>query len=197
MNDEAGPTTWVGQLQHGDPAAAQRLWEAYFERLVGLARRKLAGAPRRAADEEDVALAAFHSFYRGVQQRKFPRLNDRDDLWQVLVVLTARKAIDQRVHDHRQKRGGGAVRGESVFDADKGAGIQQVVGTEPSPEFAAEVAEEFVRLLHALREEDLRKIALAKFEGLTNEEIATRQNCSLRSVERKLALIREIWKDEL
>ena len=49
-------THWIGLLEAGDPAAAQKLWQAYFQRLVGLARKKLRGTPRRAADEEDVAL---------------------------------------------------------------------------------------------------------------------------------------------
>ena len=47
--------------QGGDPAAAQRLWERYFHRLVGLARAKLQGHPRRAADEESDELAPNHS----------------------------------------------------------------------------------------------------------------------------------------
>jgi ECF sigma factor len=40
-------THWITQLKTGDPAAAQRLWECYFLRLVKLARKKLGGAPRR------------------------------------------------------------------------------------------------------------------------------------------------------
>src|SRR5262245_11049219 len=49
-------TCWLDLLRAGDPAAAQKLWEGYFRRLVGLARARLRAAPRRAADEEDVAL---------------------------------------------------------------------------------------------------------------------------------------------
>ena len=40
-------THWIGQLRAGDPVAAQHLWEGYFRRLVGLARGKLQGLPRR------------------------------------------------------------------------------------------------------------------------------------------------------
>src|SRR5438874_1896729 len=52
-------TNWLQALQVGDPEAAQKLWERYFQRLVSLARSRLRGAPRRAEDEEDVALSAF------------------------------------------------------------------------------------------------------------------------------------------
>src|SRR5262245_43166917 len=107
MAPEGSVTHWLGQLQAGDPAAAQPLWQRYFRRLVGLARQRLRHAPRRAADEEDVALSAFDSFCRGAEQGKFPRLHDRDNLWRLLVALTARKAVDLIRHEDRQKRGGG------------------------------------------------------------------------------------------
>ncbi len=62
MESDESVSQWLGQLQAGDPTAAQKLWERYFRRLVGLARKKLRAAPRRAADEEDVALSAFTGF---------------------------------------------------------------------------------------------------------------------------------------
>ena len=61
----------------GDRDGAQALWNVYFQRLVALARVRLRGTPRRAADEEDVALSAFDSFFRGVERGRFPQLGDR------------------------------------------------------------------------------------------------------------------------
>src|SRR5438067_6883003 len=136
---------WIGQLQAGDHAAAQKLWERYFQRLVGLARKKLQGQPRRAADEEDVALSAFASFCRGAEAGRFPRLTDRDDLWRLLVTMTERKAFNLVRDEHRLKRGGGAVQGESALhrpDDSTVRGLDDCAGREPTPEFAAEVAEE-------------------------------------------------------
>jgi hypothetical protein len=89
MSTVSSVTQWVNRLQAGDRAAAQKLWEGYFQRLVRLARQKLRGTPRRARDEEDVALSAFDSFCRGAEAGRFPRLGDRADLWQLLVVITA------------------------------------------------------------------------------------------------------------
>src|SRR5262245_60587 len=100
-------TQWIDRLKAGDPDAAQKLWERYFRRLVGLARKKLRSAPRRAADEEDVALSAFDSFCRNAEQGRFPQLLDRDSLWRLLVVFTARKSAHLRRDEGRQKRGGG------------------------------------------------------------------------------------------
>ncbi len=192
---EESVTKWMNELAHGDELAAQRLWEHYGERLVRLARRKLGGARRGVADEEDVMLSAFNSLCEGFAAGCFPWVTDRHDLWKLLVTITARKAYAQVKRQLRQKRGGGNERGESAFGGGEegDGGIEQVVGREPTPEFAAGVAEECERLLAALDEESLRKIALDKLEGYTNEEIAQRMDCSLSTVKRRLSRVREIW----
>lgn len=110
--DSAGTVThWLDALQRGDGAAAQRLWEAYFRRLIGLAHRNLGGVPRGPSDSEDVVLSAFDSFYRGVAGGRFPQLADRDDLWRVLVTLTVRKASNAARKEAAAKRGGGQAAG--------------------------------------------------------------------------------------
>jgi DNA-directed RNA polymerase specialized sigma24 family protein len=191
---------WLDGLKAHSPAAAQKLWERYFARLVRLAHQKLPRHGRRAYDEEDVALSAFHSFCAGVEEGRFPRLNDGDNLWRLLVVLTARKAQARIRHQTRQKRGSGRVQGESVFlgrdDAPSEGGIDQVEGPEPTPAFALEVAEECQRLLDLLGDETLRSIALLKMEGYVVEEIAAKLGCAKRAVERRLQLIRKTWSAE-
>lgn len=194
-------TGWISRLEAGDAAAAQQLWERYYQRLVGLARKKLRQLPRRAADEEDVVLSAFDSFCRGVAGGRFPQLEDRDNLWRLLMVITARKAHDLIQRERRQKRGGGAVRGESalqraVEESAAGAGLDQVVGRAPTAAFAAQVAEQCQRLLDTLASSDLRAVAIWKMEGYTNQEIADKLGCVPGTVERKLRVIRSLWKRE-
>ena len=58
------------------------------------------------------------------------------------------------------------------------------------------VAEECRRRLDGLRDDSLRRIALLRMEGYTNEEIAERLGCGLRSVSRKIDLIRRTWLGE-
>ena len=197
MNDEA-VTEWFRRLTpNGDSEAAQRLWDHYYTRLLHLARQKLGPRNRRMSDEEDVVLSAFDSFYRAAAAGRFPRLDDREDLWKLLVAITARKAADHRKHQNRQKRGGGDVRGESAFDTDRAestAGIDGVVGDEPTPEFAAEVAEQYAWLLTQLGDETLRRIASLRLENYSLMEIAEALGCSLRTVKRRLAMIRAKWE---
>ncbi|HEY2154573.1 MAG TPA: ECF-type sigma factor, partial [Isosphaeraceae bacterium] len=44
-------------------------------------------------------------------------------------------------------------------------------------------------------DDDQQAVAIAKLEGLTNEQIAARLNRALRTVERRLKLIRKIWEE--
>ena len=199
---ERSVTLWLRQLQAGDSAAAQQLWQRYVERLIRLASRKLGDLPRRVADEEDVVLSAFKGFLRGVEEGRFAQFDDREDLWQVLVVLTERKAIGLRREIRADKCGGGQVRGESVLEGDfamssVAPGICQLAGCEPTPQFATQVHEEFSRLYGLLTDDTLRQIARGKLEGYTNAELAARLSLSLRAVERKLQLIRRQWSQEV
>jgi RNA polymerase sigma factor (sigma-70 family) len=200
MSADGSVTRWVTALKEGDAAAAQPLWERYHRRLVALAREKLRASRRRAADEEDVVQSAFHSFFQGVARGRFPQLDDRDNLWRLLVVITARKALDQVAHEYSKKQGGGTLQGESRMNPGgpgwNEAAIEQVVGTEPTPEFAAQVAEEYERLLDLLGDNTLRQVAVWKMESLTADEIAERLDCSRRTVARKLETIRIIWSEE-
>ncbi|MBY0398625.1 MAG: RNA polymerase subunit sigma-70 [Thermoleophilia bacterium] len=198
-------TCWIEVLKgdgrpEGLDRATRALWERYYDRLVRLARSRLKPAAGGLApagfDEEDVALSAFHTFCRMASDGRFPRLDDRDDLWRLLVTLTARKAANQRKAALRKKRGGGQVLDEAAINGRDDAGLDalaQVVGDEPTPEFAAMVAEEFRRLLGVLRKPEFVTIALRKFEGHTNAEIAREFGCVERTIERKLDIIRRTW----
>jgi len=191
----ADSITWcLDLLKRGDRDAAERLWEVYIQRLIGLARVKIGGGARRAADEEDVALSAFDSFCRRAERGQFPRLSDRDDLWQLLVVLTERKAIDLLRREGRKVRGEGKV--VSLSD-ESGPSSGALLDPAPSPEFAAQAADEFRRLLGLLGDESLRNVALWKMEGYTNKQIAGRLGCIEQTVERKLRSIRQIWTGAL
>jgi DNA-directed RNA polymerase specialized sigma24 family protein len=193
MSSDGSVTHLIGMLKNGDRAAAQRLWEIYFGRLVGLARSRLRSVSRRVSDEEDVALSAFESFYRRAERDQFPKLEDRDDLWQLLFVLTVRKAINLERHEGRKSRGGGRV--QRLADLE-GLDLDGILGAEPSPELAAQMTEECQRLLGRLGDDTLRAVAVWKMEGYTNAEVAARLGCVEQTVERKLRLIRAAWSRE-
>ena len=178
-------THWLLELQAGNRDAVRPIWERYYLRLVSLAKVRLSGVPRRMADEEDVVLMAFDSFCRGAEQGRFPDLHDRQCLWSVLVLITARKAANQAVYESRQKRAHSLTNLEGEL-----AAIEEIAARDPTPEFCAQAAEEYRGLLLGLGDKTLQSIAVWKMEGYTNDEVAGKLNCSSRTVERKLELIR-------
>jgi RNA polymerase sigma factor (sigma-70 family) len=187
--DKGSVSGWVSQLQDDGDAATQRLWERYFRRMVGLARARLRGAGMP-GEEEDIALSAFASFCQAARQRRFPQLANREDLWRLLVLLTARKVRHRRRLEQTQKRGGMARSSDFELEVD------EIVGREPTPEFAVQVAEELESRLARLKKEDLVAIALRKLDGYTNDEIAAQLGCARSTVERRLRLIRLQWSEE-
>jgi DNA-directed RNA polymerase specialized sigma24 family protein len=144
-------------------------------------------------------LPAVRCFFARAASGRFPAINDRVDLWRLLVVIAARKVRAVTRRQHRLKRGGGLVRNASVLPCGDNPADSDffafVAGNEPAPESAAIVAEEFRRLLGALGDETLRAVALARLEGSTRDEIAARLGCARRTVARQLKLIRTIWEE--
>jgi RNA polymerase sigma factor (sigma-70 family) len=199
MPSTGSVTNWIALLKEGNRDAAQELWQRYHQRLLALARKRLVGARKRSADESDVMQSVWDSFFRAAEQGRFPRLTDRNDLWRLLVVITARKAIDLVKRERQLNQGGGKLAGESALllglGEDAEAGIELVVGKEPTPEFANQVAEECQRLLDQLPDEQLRTIAVWKMEGYTNEEIGRKIECAVATVERRLKVIRKLWDE--
>jgi RNA polymerase sigma factor (sigma-70 family) len=180
----ASITRLIRAVQDDRASAVGTLLAVYFERLVQLARARLHNMPGMAGYEEDVALRSFYSVYQRVRDPERPlHLSGRDDLWRVLATRTISRAIDL-IRRHRPREVAG------------GHDVEQLLASEPTPEEAAEMADECRRLLDLL-DPDLRQIALWKVEGFTNEEISTRLDCVERTVERKVSRIRLLWKREL
>ncbi|MEM8671889.1 MAG: sigma-70 family RNA polymerase sigma factor [Planctomycetota bacterium] len=197
---EASLMQWHANLRQGDEQAMQRLWDLYFEQMVGVARRKLAPSRRIVRDEEDIALSAFHSFCRGFSSGRFDgrSQNDPDAIWPLLVTLTLNKAVDQIRRDNRLKRGGAsedAVR----WNAEGPELLSQLAAASPQPELVAMAEESLQNLIDAIRQrddEDLEAVVKLSIEGLATPEIADQLGCSQRTVQRKLRAARDFWQTE-
>jgi DNA-directed RNA polymerase specialized sigma24 family protein len=180
-------TAWIEQLKAGEETALAKLHSRYEPWLVALARRKLGSVPRRAADEEDVAQAAFWSFYRGLKAGRMPRLDNRDDLLALLTHLTACKAVNQIEHEIGvQKRGEGRVQCGSALEI-------LAADAEPTPLEQALLNDCYQHYLDALPDK-LRVFAEPYLAGCTHKEIAAQLDCVERTVERKIALILDKWQ---
>lgn len=198
---DSSVTQWIAGLKAGDADAVRRLWERYAARLVQLAEQRLGPAPRRVSDEEDLALSVFRSLCHGAAAGRFAELSSRDKLWWLLLAITRQKAVSRIRSETAQMRGRGQVVGETELrNPSNGRSdfqLDELVGTEPTPDFLAMLHEEQERLLGLLRNAQLREIATRRIEGYTVSEIADRLGIAVRSVERKLNLIRSQWAKEL
>lgn len=137
-------------------------------------------------DEEDAAISALNSLFRGIRDNRFPDLHSRDNLWRLLLLITHRKLNAQK---RRQ-----AARISPAFQDEARVSIDQIVSSEPTPELVTEVMDETERLLNLLGDEKLRRIVVMRMDGLSTEEIAERLKSTSRTVRRKLERIRDIWE---
>ncbi|MEL6896406.1 MAG: ECF-type sigma factor [Planctomycetota bacterium] len=196
--DSVDVTLWVRAMEDGDDAAATRLFGYCFPRLLRFARSRLPDRFRRSLDEEDVALSAFHSFCTAAAAGGLGTIENRDSLWKLLMCITARKGAQHLRSETREKRGGGQVRGESVFcdaEGNSNAGINDASASKADTPIDLEsFQQQCCDLLEQLDKPELQTIALMRLQGYGVEEIAKRIPCAQRSVERRLNLIRQIWK---
>ena len=203
QSEQKSVTQWIADLKAGDAEAADRLFERYFDNLVRLADKRLKGHRQRAADAEDVAQNVFASLVLGAPQGKYPKLAHRHDLWSLLIAMTKHKAADEIKQENREKRGGGKVRGESVFGQkgkDRGSrplGIIDVLGNDPTPNDCVQYDEHLQLLVARLDESDetckLRQVLAWRLQGFTVREIAEKFDVVRETIERKLKRIRLIW----
>jgi DNA-directed RNA polymerase specialized sigma24 family protein len=185
-------TIFFNRLKAGEAAAAAGLWNRFFPRLAGLARKTLAGRPQGAADADDAVQSAFASFCQQAQAGAV-EIADRSDLWNLLGLITKRKALAQIRRELAEKRGGGHVVPEAALTGPQGQRLtlDQAAAAMTAGDFDLHVAE----LLEQL-EPSLREFAVLRAMGFTNREIAKRLECTERKVERKLQLIRLAWETQ-
>jgi DNA-directed RNA polymerase specialized sigma24 family protein len=165
-------------------------WQVYFDRLVGLARKKLRALPPQVLkNEEDIACSAIKSFCRGLERNglKFSEQEDFD-LWPLLATIAARKCADLVVYLTAKKRDPAML---------APAEIDEITCDEPGPASAAQQEESRQHLLNVLKDQRLRQIAEWKMEGYTNAEISEKLDCSKKTVEREIKLIKLQWEQHV
>jgi DNA-directed RNA polymerase specialized sigma24 family protein len=200
MGAQGSVTRLIIELRSDEPAlreaAARLVWGRYFQELLVLARNHLSARIRCREDEEDVLQSMYKSFCSRQRRGDFD-LTNRDELWNLLVRITLRKA---RNAANRHLQGKRDVRREDAeAAADRSGGglpgtvLDQIDSDGPTPAEAALLNEALERRFQMLKDPGLNQIAVWKLEGYTNSEIAERLQCTLRTVERKLERIRSYW----
>jgi DNA-directed RNA polymerase specialized sigma24 family protein len=164
-----------------------KLWEHFFSDLMCYASKRLraANASRGWADEEDAAERAFTKVCLGIERGQL-KLGNRVDLSKVLHTATTREVLTLLHHAKRN-----ASRSIDMSP------IQNIPDTDLTAEILVPAYEACQRLLNLLDNDSQRQVALWKLAGHTNEEIRVKLGCSIVTVERALAGIRETWRRKL
>lgn len=193
-------TRLIEEIRGGGSSAVPGVWNRYFSKLSEIAQNGMSSLPGRSVDGEDLASAVLETVCRKVGNGQFPELRDRDGLWLLLLAITRCKVINQMRHDLCTKRGGGRVLLETDVKAFQNNyfDLDDLAGTEPTSESVVSLRDSCNHLItESLRDDTAKSIAILKLEGLNNAEVAVRLNIVVRTVERKLKVIRWLWEKEL
>jgi len=192
-SDETPPgsvTHLFSLARQGDADAFEPLWQHFFPRLVGLARKRLYGRPAISDNAEDAAQAALISFWSKMQSGEFLQDLCRGTLWNLLATITVRKVARQIRHDGAVRRGTGKVHAEADL-ADEQS-LAEMLSVLPTQELDLQAAE----LMEGLPLE-LQELAMLRLLGHSAQEIAAQLDCTQRKVQRKLELVRLRWEATL
>lgn len=193
-NEQGSISRAISLAGEMDEQSAQLLWDRFFEKLCRFSSQKIYKRHRRLIDPEDVAGSAMFALMDGLKQGRFYNVKNRDQLWQMLVMIAARKAANKREFLDRDKRGGKVTSGDSARDDQGMDNLREYIDKTVDPAKFVEIEMTCRELLLALPDDNYREIALMRLAGFTNREIGNKLECSTRTIDRKLVAIREEWK---
>lgn len=192
IHDSHSITEQIAALKNGDEQAVRLIWDRFYNRVCALARQRLLNTRKREFDEEDIAQSAFQALLMGAQNGSFRQLHSRNDIWQLLAVITSRKVANMRRRQGTRNEAGESALAHGI---DGQVGGNDVLGNSSNEEFV-ETLTSACEALFAKLDARLQTVALLKFKGHTNAEIGESLNRSEKSVERYLKMIRESWSEE-
>ena len=192
MADSDPISMWIERLRQSDDMAAKAVWNHFAYRLCELARSRLSPATRRVYDEDDAVQSVFRSVCLGLAEGRFPELKDRESMWRLMLVITSQKISNRHRFDRQLRRDVSRTLTDSVFcgNSDSISENQLAMSREPTPEFAAEFLETCESLFTGLNDPGLEQVVMLRLEGFTDTEIANRLNCSRRTIQRRMEIIR-------
>jgi DNA-directed RNA polymerase specialized sigma24 family protein len=193
LEKETGSVShWLKGLKTGDRSAVDAIWHRYYQRIVQFAIRKMKVNPDRAVDGEDIAQITMHRFCSCVASGRYPNLDDREQLWALLVVFTINRIRKHLRSCSAQKRAGSH---RSVFEFTRTVALQDLQAPE-APTIMADMVQCW---LNRLDLEDpsgeLRQIAIWSMEDISGSEIARILKKRKSYVLQQIRLIRLLWEE--
>lgn len=191
--EETGSVSqWLRELKSGHCSAVDAIWHRYYQRVVQYATRKMKINPDRSVDGEDIAQITMHRLCFSLASGRYPLLDDRQQLWDLLVVFTLNRIRKHLRSCSAQKRTG--LR-QSVFVFKQTKALEDL----QTPEAPAIMADMVQCWLDRLDREDptgeLKQIAIWSMEEISGSEIARILKKRKSTVLQQIRLIRLLWEE--
>ena len=191
-SDTGSVTRWLQRLQAGESGAAQAIWDRFYQRVVRFAELQMKRNADRAVDGEDIAQSAFRAVYHAVMNGRYPDMDNRQELWQLLIV-SIRNRVRRHFRDiHTQKR---MVNEKGLLLMQDRLNAIELSG----PVAQAELADLLAMLLRVLDQEDptgeLRQIALLQLEEYSASAIARKLKRRKSYILQRVRMIRILWQE--
>lgn len=180
----------IARLRTGDNEAAREIFDRYAARLLLLSRRRIGQRMNSRVDPEDVVQSVFRTFFTRMKNDEF-EVSRTDDLFKLLVRITAHKTLRQIAHHRAAKRDPSQ---ETPQSDDAYEMLLQAVDGEPTPETVVTFMDNLEHFLGQLPEED-RQIVELRLQGHSTEEIAQRLGTYDRKIRRVLERVRGIAEE--
>jgi DNA-directed RNA polymerase specialized sigma24 family protein len=200
-NGQGSVTRWISAMRQGDPEAIRRLVERYFGKLRKLSQERIRRGAPIFEDGEDIAIQVLTSVCQKVEEGKYPDLQNRDDLWYLMIFVAHRLVIDRR-RSRKNLSLQSPVDLEPIPREETLEGALEAIDNDMDT-FLAEDAESDFQLLEIIdcwqemirqiKDPVAKKVAQLKLEGHSNREIAALLDIVPRTVERKSELIEQRW----
>ncbi len=183
---------WISKMRQGDSIAINKLVSRYFGKISAFAENKLRRGIRVTDDGEDIAISVLQTITRYTAEGRYPNLQDRDDLWLLMIVIAQHAVVD------RQRTVMKRVPMYTMTDILEtyNCNLDEFLGKEDSEAKAMEIFECWEKLLKSLPDDPSRDVAKLKLEGHSNRQISEILQSAPRTVDRKVNTIAKQWQEQ-
>ena len=188
---------WIAKMRQGDPTAIGQLVARYFQKIAQFAESKLRRGIRVTDDGEDIAISVLHTITRNSAKGRFPDLQDRDDLWFLMIVIAQHAVIDKKRTELRRERQAAPVHTMTDLMELYNVDLEDFLGNDNSASKLLEIIDCWDELLKKLPDDRNREVAKLKMQSYSNREIADILGMVPRTVDRKIRLIAQRWQSYL
>jgi len=191
-SEQGSITHWLQKLKCGQQHAAEPIWDRYYKKLVSIASQRLRENPDRSIDGEDIVQSSFNKVFAALRDGKYPDIDNRGDLWSLLLSSTVNRVRQHYRELNAVKRKHISLT-QSLYD---NATFFECLRTSEAENQLADLLE---FLLNRLDVEDpsgeLRKIAILHLEDHSASSIARMLKRRKTNILVSLRWIRSLWEE--